>query len=133
MGTLIFPRNARDFRFKVYRFGFYTGIVTHPPPPFPFISHGVIDRCIHSLFTSLPEHGFYIPNIWHWHIILCFNHSSVMVVILSITDNAFYNTLVMITNFMEEFFFKSIKTIREMIHYSSPPLFFLMHALYVCV
>lgn len=103
MGTLIFPRNARDLRFKVYRFGFIQ-VLLHSRPHPPFISHGVIDRCIHSLFTSLPEHGFYIPNIWHWHIILCFNHSFVMVVILRFTDNAFYNTRVMISQFMEEFF-----------------------------
>lgn len=57
MGTLILPRNARDFRFSVYRFGFIQ-VLLHPYPQPPFISHGVIDRCIHSLFTSLPEHGF---------------------------------------------------------------------------
>lgn len=65
-GTLILPRNTRDFRFSIYRFGFIQ-VLLHAPPQPPFISHGVFDHCIHSPFTSLPEHGFYIPNNWHWH------------------------------------------------------------------
>lgn len=81
MGTLLLPRNTRDFRFSIYRFGFIQ-VLLHAPPQPPFISHGVIDHCIHSPFTSLPEHGFYIPNNWHWHIILCFNHSIVTVMVL---------------------------------------------------